>query len=118
MCVAVCGVSKAEITQSLKNINEYFKYCFGVIIPYDQNPEEIILSFNPDQGKYIKTLPLHESQVILKDDKDELLIKLTLYVTHDFIMEILSYGDSVKVIQPISLIEEIKSIYENALKKY
>ncbi len=68
------------------NVNEHFKYCFGIIGPNEQKPQEIILSFNPFQGKYIKTLPLHESQVILKDDEHELLIKLTLFVTHDFFM--------------------------------
>lgn len=100
------------------NVNEHFKYCFGIIGPNEQKPQEVILSFDPFQGKYIKTLPLHESQVILKDNEDELLIKLTLFVTHDFFMEILSFGDNVKVIQPESLIAEVKKAYENALKLY
>jgi len=100
------------------NVNEHFKYCFGIISPNEHKPQEVILSFDPFQGKYIKTLPLHESQVILKDNEDELLIKLTLFVTHDFFMEILSFGDNVKVIQPVSLIAEIKKAYENALKLY
>lgn len=100
------------------NVNEHFKYCFGIISPNEHKPQEVILSFDPFQGKYIKTLPLHESQVILKDNADELLIKLTLFVTHDFFMEILSFGDNVKVIQPVSLIAEIKKAYENALKLY
>jgi predicted DNA-binding transcriptional regulator YafY len=100
------------------NVNEHFKFCFGIISPNEHTPQEVILSFNPFQGKYIKTLPLHESQVILKDNEDELLIKLTLFVTHDFFMEILSLGDNVKVIQPQSLIDDIKKAYQNALKLY
>jgi len=100
------------------NVNEHFKYCFGIISPNEHKPQELILSFNPFQGKYIKTLPLHESQEILKDNEKELLIKLTLFVTHDFFMEILSFGANVKVIQPASLISGIKKSYENALKLY
>ena len=100
------------------NVNEHFKYCFGIISPNEHKPQEVILSFNPFQGKYIKTLPLHESQEILKDNEEELLIKLTLFVTHDFFMEILSFGANVKVIQPVSLIAGIKKAYENALKLY
>ncbi|HPW66446.1 MAG: helix-turn-helix transcriptional regulator [Salinivirgaceae bacterium] len=100
------------------NVNEHFKYCFGIVSPNDLEPQEVILSFYPSQGKYIKTLPLHESQVILEDNEDELLIKLTLFITLDFLMEILSYGSNVKVIQPVSLIEEVKKTYENALKRY
>lgn len=100
------------------NVTKHYKYCFGIISPNEHKPQEVILSFDPFQGKYIKTLPLHESQVILKDNEGELLIKLTLFVTHDFFMEILSFGDNVKVIQPPSLITEIKTAYENALKLY
>jgi len=80
------------------NIKNHFKYCFGVIRPEVEKPEEIILSFDPHQGKYIKTLPLHESQEILIDSDEELRIKLTLYMTQDLIMEIRSYGDRVKTI--------------------
>jgi len=100
------------------NVNEHFKYSFGIVSSNEHKPQEIILSFDPMQGKYIKTLPLHESQVIINDTDAELRIKLTLYVTHDFFMEVLSFGDSVKVIQPASLIEEIKTAYGNALKHY
>jgi len=44
------------------SIEEYYRYCFGIISPNGQKPQEIILSFDSVQGKYIKTLPLHESQ--------------------------------------------------------
>jgi predicted DNA-binding transcriptional regulator YafY len=100
------------------DVNEHFKYCFGIVSPNEHQPQEVILSFDPFQGKYIKTLPLHESQEILKDNEDELLIKLKLFLTHDFFMEILSYGDNVKVIQPEILISELKTTYKNVLNLY
>ncbi len=100
------------------NVNEHFKYCFGIISPNEQQPQEIILSFTHFQGKYIKTLPLHETQVVLKDNNDELLIKLTLFITHDFLMEILSFAENVKVIKPTDLIEQVKNSYSSALKQY
>jgi predicted DNA-binding transcriptional regulator YafY len=86
--------------------------------PNDDGPKEIILSFDPDQGKYIKTLPLHESQQILIDKEDKLQIKLTLYITYDFIMELLSHGEKVKVLKPGSLADEIKAIHQKAFEKY
>lgn len=98
------------------NVNEHYKYCFGIISPNGLEPEEIILSFDPFQGKYIKSLPLHHTQKVIKDDEDELQIKLTLCITFDFIMEILSYGENVKVLKPDSLNNELKQIYRNALK--
>ncbi|MFZ4547639.1 MAG: hypothetical protein ACOYN4_09395 [Bacteroidales bacterium] len=47
-----------------------------------------------------------------------MLIKLKLVVTHDFIMEILSHGDNVKVIKPENLISEVKAVLKNALSQY
>ncbi|MGC9331282.1 MAG: helix-turn-helix transcriptional regulator [Bacteroidales bacterium] len=96
----------------------YFRDCFGIIGPNDQPAEDIILSFKPHQGKYIKSLPLHESQEILKDNDNELRIKLHLRPTYDFRMEILSYGESVKVIQPKSFRQEVIHIYRKALDRY
>lgn len=100
------------------NVNEYYKYCFGIISPSDHELQEVILTFDPTQGKYIKSLPLHETQEVLVDDDREVRIKLKLYMTYDFLMEVLSYGENVKVISPDSLIESLKSNYLNALNQY
>lgn len=100
------------------NPNDYFKNCFGVITSNESGPKEIVLSFEPLQGKYIKSYPLHESQKILLDNENELLIQLTLFVTYDFFMEILSYGENVKVIKPVSLINDLKTSYQDALNLY
>ena len=97
------------------DVNEMFRYCFGVINPDDVQPAEIILSFEPEQGKYIKSYPIHESQEILVDTAKELRIRLTLFITHDLVMEILSYGVGVKIISPERLIKEIKAIHQGAL---
>ena len=100
------------------NANEAFKYCFGVINLTDVEHQEIILSFDPFQGNYIKSYPLHESQSILIDNDEELRIRLFLVVTEDLAMEILSYAENVRVISPKGLITEVKQHYENALKQY
>jgi predicted DNA-binding transcriptional regulator YafY len=100
------------------NVNEMFKYCYGIITPKDQKPEEIFLSFNAEQGKYIKSLPLHDTQEIVLDNENELQVKLKLYITHDLIMELLSYGDNLKVLKPISLVQSIKLAHEKASKNY
>lgn len=100
------------------NVAEYYRNCFGVISPDNQNLQEVILSFKPVQGKYIKSLPLHESQELLVDTDEELRIRLKLYVTYDFLLEILSHGDNVKVISPDELVKQIGNIYKNALTQY
>ncbi len=100
------------------SIEESYRYCFGIISPNDEEPQEIILSFDPFQGKYIKTLPLHNTQEILVDTEAEMKIKLKLCLTHDLVMELLSFGDNMKVIEPKSLADQIKQAHEKAYRQY
>jgi predicted DNA-binding transcriptional regulator YafY len=100
------------------DIEEQFRDCFGIITGNGDEPQEVILSFDADQGKYIKSLPLHESQQIIVDNDNELQIKLFLYITYDFEMELLTHGEHVKVLKPESLIEKMKQSYFKALTKY
>jgi predicted DNA-binding transcriptional regulator YafY len=100
------------------DVNIMFRYCFGVINPDASQPDDIFLSFQPEQGKYIKSYPIHESQVVLIENANELRIRLTLFLTHDLIMEILSYGKTVKIIAPDRLIKEVSAIYAAAAEQY
>lgn len=100
------------------DVNVHFKYCFGIMSPNAHQPEVVELSFDPFQGKYIKSLPLHESQEILIDNPQELRIRLTLFVTHDFFMELLSHGERVKVLQPAGLIEKLKTTIKQVQELY
>jgi predicted DNA-binding transcriptional regulator YafY len=100
------------------SIEQSYRYCFGIISPNDEEPQDIILSFDPFQGKYIKTLPLHHTQQILEDNEEEMKIKLKLCVTHDLVMELLSFGENMKVIEPKSLADQIKQAHQKAFKQY
>lgn len=82
------------------------------------NAEEIILSFTPLQGKYLKSLPLHKSQVILKDDDLELIIRLYIIPNFEFIQKLLMLGETVTVIKPEWLINHLKKSLQNTLKRY
>jgi predicted DNA-binding transcriptional regulator YafY len=100
------------------DVDEHFRYCFGVINTSDEAPDEIVLSFTAFQGKYIKTMPLHHSQEILIDNEDELRIQLKMFATHDFLMELQYYGDQVKVLEPQKLVSQIKRGLAGALGRY
>lgn len=117
---ALDRLSELEITkvkfQTPQNfdINNYYRYYFGIIGSESGKPEEVILSFNPVQGKYIKSLPLHDSQEILIDNDNEIRVKLIVYPTYDFLQEILSHGSNVKVLAPESLVEQVnQELYKN-----
>jgi proteasome accessory factor B len=102
------------------NVNAYFEHCFGIVRPAEGNakPEEIVLSFKGNKGKYIKSLPLHVSQQIIKETEKELQVRLLLFITHDFVMEILKHGDEVEVLQPQQLRKAVKTILKGSVQYY
>lgn len=95
----------------------YFKHAFG-ITTFMGEAEEVILSFNKFQKNYIITQELHESQKIISDTEDELIISLKVGITVELIMTIMSFGENVKVVSPKSLKETVKTKLENSLKSY
>lgn len=99
-----------------KNIN--FDYCFGIMEGQEKMPSIIRISFTHNQAEYIKTLPLHESQKVIVENESELIIELKLFITYDLIMELLSYGDSLTVLSPVRLKNDIKNMLASALKNY
>jgi len=104
--------SKPEI-----NTQELFENTIGLTYSINEL-QEIILSFTTHQGKYIKSLPLHHSQVILVDNKDELRISLRIIPNLEFRQKILMLGRTVKVIKPQWLIDEITKSLSATLKNY
>jgi len=96
------------------NVEIMFANCFGIIGANGRPPQDIVLSFSAAQGKYIKSLPLHESQSVILDNKDVFRIQLRLCLTHDFIMELLSYGEEVTVVAPAELKKTMRDIHTKA----
>lgn len=100
------------------NPQKYFENCYGVSITDNASVETVVLSFDSVQGNYIRTYPIHESQKELENSEGEYRISLDVYINHELIMEILSYGESVEVMQPTHLAETIKSTLLNTVKYY
>jgi predicted DNA-binding transcriptional regulator YafY len=101
-------------------LSEYFKYCFGIIRPdgKDDKPEKVVLRFNAFKGRYIKSLPLHHSQRIVRDDEHDTIVELHVYLTHDFKMEVLSHGHEAKVLEPAHFGKEIEEELLKNLTQY
>lgn len=95
----------------------YFKHSFGISTS-DNKPQEIILSFSPMEGKYIKNQTIHNTQKIITDTDKELRISINVMISYELQMQILSYGAQVKVIKPASLAKSIKAIHQQATERY
>lgn len=94
-----------------------YKDSFGIWDDPAMPVEEIVLRYSPLDGRFLKNNPLHSSQQILIDNDEEFLIRLSLKITNDFVMALLSRSTSLTVISPQHLRERVKNIYEEALTR-
>ena len=111
-----------------KEIERFFDDSFGVWVDNDRTKaEKVLLSFKkeesdsfftPNPAEYLRAIPLHRSQVFIKDTPEEIILSLKVKITPDFVKEILSYGAYVKVIEPQHLADHIKTEIKNALQLY
>lgn len=111
-------ISNSSFKPEKIDIEKYFINSFGIIYGDNEQPEEIVLSFDAEQGQYIKTLPIHHSQKVLIDNDNEFRIQVTLFPTYDFEREILSHGERVKIISPKSFREHLHNEVKNMVKNY
>jgi len=98
------------------DIESYYQHAFG--IETYEPATKIVLKFNNFQAKYIKTLPLHSSQKIIMENDEHCMFEYFMHPTNDFIMEIMKYGENVKVEQPEKLRENIKNRIHKMVKLY
>ncbi|MFP4470463.1 MAG: helix-turn-helix transcriptional regulator [Bacteroidales bacterium] len=89
----------------------YFDRFIGVNVPQGQ-PEKITLRFKNRAGKYFLTQPLHHSQALIAETATTHDFTLHLAVNHEFKGIILSWADSVEVLEPRWLREEIRQVAE------
>ena len=101
---------------SLKT-NERFDNVIGVNYK-DGKTEQVEISLSPLQAKYIKSLPLHSSQQLLRDDEKGSIISLKLIPNYELIQRILMLGSKAKVLKPQWLADEILVILKESVKNY
>ena len=98
--------------------DKFFNHSIGITAPVGSDPFDVILETDAVLGKYLKSQPLHHSQKTIKDDSNGCQFQLHVLLTDELIMQILSYGDSIKVIEPKKLSEVIKEKSLNTYKRY
>ncbi|MGV3558590.1 helix-turn-helix transcriptional regulator [Larkinella arboricola] len=101
----------------LAYVSEFFEHIYGITDTSDP-VEDIILSFTPLFGRYVKAKPIHQTQVVLRDDDTECVVKLRLAPNRDLMMHLRSYGEHLKVVQPESLVKAMKESLRAMLERY
>lgn len=101
----------------LAYVSEFFEHIYGITDTSDP-VENIILSFTPLFGRYVKAKPIHQTQVVLRDDDTECVVKLRLAPNRDLMMHLRSYGEHLRVVQPESLVKAMKESLRAMLERY
>lgn len=96
---------------------EFARGSFGIIFS-DDPVEEVVVRVDPRQAKYLRTLPLHESQREMGYDAPFSDFSFRLRITPDFIRELMSFGPALTVISPPSLREKMIDQLAAALDNY
>lgn len=99
------------------NVEELFKDSYGIWNQPNFPIKEIELSYDALDGSFLKSIPLHYSQEILIDNATEFRIRISLRITYNFVMALLSRSRSLTVIRPQHLRERVRNMYEKALKR-
>lgn len=94
----------------------YFNDCFGIMTSQGE-AKNVILRVSSNQAKYFRALPLHHSQREELNDKYSLFY-YHLFLTNDFVAEILSHGPEVQVVSPPELRAIVVSQLRSALDQY
>jgi len=98
--------------------SEYFDDIIGVTKPEGSDPKKVILHFNQNSGRYMLTKPIHGSQKTKWIENNTLELSLQIIINYELERLILSYAESVKVIEPTSLAKTVKQRLKKALNNY
>ena len=108
-----CDVPPAVLT----NVSEIFEHIYG--ITDNHGPiENIVLSFSPLFGLYVKAKPIHQTQEVLSDTPDACVVRLRLAPNRDLLMHLRSYGEHLTILKPASLVQEMRASLQTMLDQY
>ena len=96
----------------------YFAGSYGVIVNNDCAREIIRVKVDKKQRNYLRTLPLHSSQQEIQTDDDNSVFEYALSPTLDFKQALLSLGNSVEVLSPKTLREQMCKAIEQMHELY
>lgn len=100
-------------------IENMFQDCYGILADENVPAERVVIKAWSPQYKYIRSLPLHKSQREIDHDDDE-SVTFEYYVrpTFDFLQELLAQTDSIEVLEPQSVRNQMRNFAKNMYHHY
>ncbi len=111
-------VSEKYFVNKTIDIASYYNDVIGVTKTTGQKPSTIVMKIDKANAPYVKTKPLHHSQLILKEDAEGMIFSISVVWNFELEREIIGFGEQLQVLSPRRLAGTIQSRFKNALKKY
>ncbi len=96
----------------------WFQSLYGIRKYDDMKSQQVLLKVYGKQVRYFRSLPLHSSQEEVETHKGYSIFAYNLAPDYDFRQDILSFGDSIEVLEPVELRVDISEVIINLYKKY
>jgi predicted DNA-binding transcriptional regulator YafY len=116
--VSVTPCSVPFVVNEIIDWQDYFSDMIGVSKGVNAVLEDVVLNFNQLTGKYMENKSIHETQKHKWIDEFTLELKIKVMPNYELERLILSYGESVKVIEPQHLKDRIKERLLKGLNNY
>ncbi|MFC2110685.1 helix-turn-helix transcriptional regulator, partial [Bacteroidota bacterium] len=108
------NINRAAYKEKLQKFEHTVGLTYG-----EGQPEKVCLLINELHVKYLKSLPLHSSQVVFpKNEDNKHRVEYYLYPNYEFITQILKIGIEAEVVAPPHLRTEVKNILKRTLQNY
>ncbi|RMH05450.1 MAG: WYL domain-containing protein [Nitrospirae bacterium] len=98
--------------------NEYIGNVWGVMRGDATEPEDIVLCFTPDAGRWVAEEYWHSSQKVEVRDDGSVIFRLHIGITPEFVNWLLYYGNRVEVLEPDHLRKKVVEEHRDAAALY
>ena len=115
------GIEDAKVDYKPTDVNffDYFEDMIGVSKDTRTEPKTVKLWVSAEQWPYIRTKPLHgATQRLVSLDEKGAIITIEVYLNYELEQQILSFGEKVKVLEPVELKNRIRERLAGAIVNY
>lgn len=97
----------------------WFKDMIGVTKDRTMKPQKVRIWADKDTAPYIKTKPLHKSQMTVEiDEEGNGIFQMEVILNHELEKDLLGYGEGVEVLSPKSLRDKMAQRLKEASNRY
>ena len=117
----IIHIKNARIKYRPTDINffDYFDDMIGVSKDSRTEPQKVKLWVSMNSWPYVRTKPLHgATQKLVNMDETGAYITIEVYLNYELEQQILSFGENMRVIEPVELKERIKQRLSDAIVNY